>query len=47
MDGFTTDYGCKLLVWYEAYERVDEATQGRPHRPLPLGFFASLAMTNP
>jgi predicted GIY-YIG superfamily endonuclease len=24
-DGFTTRYRCKLLVWYEAYERMDEA----------------------
>jgi putative endonuclease len=23
--GFTTRYGCKLLVWYEYYERMDEA----------------------
>ena len=23
--GFTRRYGCKLLVWYEAYERMDEA----------------------
>ena len=23
--GFTDDYGCKLLVWYEHHERMDEA----------------------
>jgi len=23
--GFTKRYGCKLLVWYERYERMDEA----------------------
>ncbi|SFJ01371.1 Predicted endonuclease, GIY-YIG superfamily [Bosea sp. OK403] len=23
--GFTRRYGCKLLVWYERYERMDEA----------------------
>jgi putative endonuclease len=23
--GFTTRYGCKILVWYEYYERMDEA----------------------
>ncbi len=23
--GFTTQYGCKLLVWYERYERMDDA----------------------
>ena len=23
--GFTKRYGCKLLVWMEAYERMDEA----------------------
>ncbi len=23
--GFTTRYGCKMLVWYERYERMDEA----------------------
>ncbi|MHB8886212.1 MAG: GIY-YIG nuclease family protein [Methylovirgula sp.] len=23
--GFTTRYGCKMLVWYEQYERMDEA----------------------
>ena len=25
IDGFTKRYGCKLLVWYEIYERMDEA----------------------
>jgi predicted GIY-YIG superfamily endonuclease len=25
IDGFTKRYGCKLLVWYERYERMDEA----------------------
>ncbi|CAN7701526.1 GIY-YIG nuclease family protein [Bosea sp. LjRoot9] len=25
MDGFTRRYGCKLLVWYEHYGRIDEA----------------------
>ena len=23
--GFTKRYGCKLLVWYEMYDRMDEA----------------------
>ena len=23
--GFTSRYGCKLLVWYESHERMDEA----------------------
>ncbi len=23
--GFTSRYGCKLLVWYEGYERMDDA----------------------
>lgn len=23
--GFTTQYACRLLVWYEHYERMDEA----------------------
>jgi predicted GIY-YIG superfamily endonuclease len=23
--GFTKQYGCTLLVWYENYERIDEA----------------------
>ena len=23
--GFTRQYGCSLLVWYERYERMDEA----------------------
>lgn len=23
--GFTMRYGCKMLVWYEHYERMDEA----------------------
>ena len=25
IDGFTTRYGCKILVWYEPYDRMDEA----------------------
>ncbi|MGO9133734.1 MAG: GIY-YIG nuclease family protein [Methylovirgula sp.] len=25
--GFTARYGCKMLVWYERYERMDEAIQ--------------------
>ena len=25
VDGFTKKYGCKLLVWYEAYEDLDSA----------------------
>ena len=25
IEGFTRRYGCKLLVWYENYERMDEA----------------------
>ena len=24
-DGFTTRYGCKLLVWFEAHDRIDDA----------------------
>jgi putative endonuclease len=29
--GFTTQYGCKLLVWYERYERMDEAIAREKH----------------
>jgi len=25
IEGFTKRYGCKLLVWYETYDRMDEA----------------------
>lgn len=25
IDGFSRRYGCKLLVWFEPYERMDEA----------------------
>ena len=25
IEGFTKRYGCKLLVWYETYARMDEA----------------------
>jgi putative endonuclease len=25
VSGFTRHYGCKLLVWYEPHERMDEA----------------------
>ncbi|MGC5777490.1 GIY-YIG nuclease family protein [Methylobacterium sp. NFXW15] len=25
LPGFTRQYGCKLLVWYEAYDRMTEA----------------------
>jgi putative endonuclease len=25
IEGFTKKYGCKLLVWYEAYEDLDAA----------------------
>ena len=25
LEGFTKRYGCKLLVWYEMYDRMDEA----------------------
>ena len=25
VDGFTKEYGCKLLVWYEAYDDLDAA----------------------
>ena len=25
IDGFTLRYGCKTLVWYEPYDRIDEA----------------------
>jgi len=24
-DGFTKRYGCKLLVWFECHDRIDEA----------------------
>jgi putative endonuclease len=25
IEGFTKRYGCKMLVWFEPYERMDEA----------------------
>ena len=25
IDGFTRRYGCKHLIWYERYDRIDEA----------------------
>ncbi|WP_417612585.1 GIY-YIG nuclease family protein [Parasphingorhabdus sp.] len=25
IDGFTRKYGCKLLVWYESYDDIQEA----------------------
>ena len=25
IEGFTKRYGCTMLVWFEAYERMDEA----------------------
>ena len=25
IEGFTSRYGCKMLVWYEGYDRMDEA----------------------
>jgi putative endonuclease len=25
IEGFTRKYGCKLLVWYEAYDDLDQA----------------------
>ena len=25
IDGFTKKYGCKLLVWYESYDDIQEA----------------------
>lgn len=25
IDGFTRTYGCKLLVWYEAHDDIDDA----------------------
>jgi len=25
IQGFTTRYACKMLIWYERYERMDEA----------------------
>ena len=25
IDGFTKEYGCKLLVWYEAHDELDNA----------------------
>ena len=28
IDGFTKKHGCKLLVWFEAYEDLQEARQG-------------------
>jgi putative endonuclease len=27
IDGFTKKYGCKLLVWYEAYDEIQDARQ--------------------
>jgi len=27
VEGFTKQYGCKLLVWYEAHESLDGARQ--------------------
>jgi putative endonuclease len=27
IDGFTKQYGCKLLVWFEAYDDLQEARQ--------------------
>jgi len=27
VEGFTKRYGCKRLVWYERYERMDEAIE--------------------
>ncbi len=29
--GFTKRYGCKLLVWYEYYERMDDAIAREKH----------------
>jgi putative endonuclease len=29
--GFTKRYGCKLLVWYERHERMDEAIGREKH----------------
>ncbi len=26
VDGFTKRYGCKMLVWIESYDRMDDAT---------------------
>jgi len=25
VEGFTKEYGCKLLIWYQAYESLDAA----------------------
>ncbi|MBA3880814.1 MAG: endonuclease [Sphingobium sp.] len=25
IDGFTKRYGCKMLVWFEVHDRIDEA----------------------
>ena len=27
IEGFTKRYGCKLLVWYEEYDRIEDAIQ--------------------
>jgi putative endonuclease len=29
LSGFTRQYGCKLLVWYESYERMLKRSIGR------------------
>lgn len=26
-DGFTKKYGCKILVWYAVFDRIDDAIQ--------------------
>ena len=25
LDGFTARYGCKILVWFEVHDRIDDA----------------------
>ena len=32
IEGFTKEYGCKLLVWYEVHESID----GARHRELQM-----------
>jgi len=27
IDGFTKEYGCKLLIWFEAFESIHDARQ--------------------
>ena len=32
IDGFTKQYGCKLLIWFEAHDSIDQAR----HRELQM-----------